>query len=234
MHTRTAVIATEALVRDGIRSMLSADRTISVVGESAHADDMAALRRRAQPDLFIMDASTLPARETVHAGQIRTLVATADRPLILLADENVPTDMELLRLGACVLKRATMTSTDLVSSVKLLATGYVPVERRLAQQLARRALEQRTDEAAHLRLLTPREREVFQLLARGMSNTEIATSLTLANSTVKTHVQQILKRLGLTSRLEVVILAHRPGRATRPPAAHARNGRRIPSRAGDG
>ena len=212
MHTKAAIVATEALVRDGVRSMLSADRTVNVVGESANFADMPQLRRRVNPDLFIIDASGLPVGRGVHARRIRSLVAMAERPLVLLADDGVQTDMELIRLGACVLERSRMSSAELVSSVRLLATGYLPVERRLVQQLAHRVLEERVEEAAHMRLLTPREREVFHLLARGMSNMEIATSLTLANSTVKTHVQRILKRLGLTSRLEVVMLAHRPVR----------------------
>jgi len=121
-----------------------------------------------------------------------------------------------------------MGSAELVSSIRLLATGYLPVERRLVQQLAHRVLEERVDEAAHMRLLTPREREVFHLLARGMSNMEIATSLTLANSTVKSHVQQILKRLGLSSRLEVVMLAHR---SVRRPVPVTVLGQRVRERA---
>ncbi|MFJ6650503.1 LuxR C-terminal-related transcriptional regulator [Streptomyces sp. NPDC091290] len=214
MQTKAAVIAAEALVRDGIRSMLSIDRTINVVGESANFADVTQLRRRVEPDLFIMDASGPPADSEVHARQIRSLVDLADRPLVLLAHDGVQTDMELLRLGACVLVRSRMTSVDLVSSVRLLATGYVPVERHMAQELAYRALEERTDEAAVMRLLTPRERDVFRLLARGMSNTEIAASLTVANSTVKTHVQSILNRLGLQNRLQVVMFAHRSVRRT--------------------
>ncbi|GAA3416451.1 response regulator transcription factor [Streptosporangium vulgare] len=211
-HTKAAIIAAEALVRDGIRSMLSVDHTVNVVGESANFADIPQLQRRTDPDLFIIDASGPPAGGEVHARRIRSLVDLADRPLVLLTDDGAQGNLELIRLGACVLKRSRMSSADLVSSVRLLATGYLPVERRLAQQFAHRALEERADEAAHMRLLTPREREVFRLLARGMSNTEIAASLTLANSTVKTHVQGILKRLGLTSRLEVVMLAHRPVR----------------------
>lgn len=214
MHTKVAVIAAEALVRDGIRSMLSIDPTVDTVGESEHFADIPQLRRRAAPDLFIVDASGTPAGNEVHARRIRSLVKAAERPLVLLADDQNQSDVEMLRLGGCVLTRSRMSSADLVSSVRLLATGYVPVERALAQRLADRALAERADAAAHMRLLTPREREVFHLLARGMSNTQIAASLTLANSTVKTHVQQILKRLGLTSRLEVVILAHRPTRRT--------------------
>ncbi|MFI0982583.1 LuxR C-terminal-related transcriptional regulator [Streptomyces sp. NPDC021093] len=212
MHTKAAVIAAEALVRDGIRSMLSVDRTVDVVGESANFADIPQVRRRMDPDLFIIDFSGLKAGSEVHARRIRSLVDLADRPVVLLADDGVQADMELLGLGACVLKRSRMSSADLVCSVRLLAAGYLPVERRLAQQLAHRALEERAGEAAHVRLLTPREREVFHLLARGRTNTEIAASLTLANSTVKTHVQGILKKLGLTSRLEVVMLAHRPVR----------------------
>jgi DNA-binding NarL/FixJ family response regulator len=223
---KAAIIAAEALVRDGIRSMMSIDRTINVVGESENSSDMVQLRRRVEPDLFIMDASGLPAGSGVHTRQIRSLVDMAGRPLVLLAHDGVQTDLELLRLGACVLPRSRMSSSDLVSSVRLLATGYVPVERRLAQQLARHALEERADVAAVMRLLTPREREVFRLLARGMSNTEIAASLTVANSTVKTHVQGILKRLGLTSRLEVVMLAHRPLRRAMPSRGHGGAGPR--------
>ncbi|CAD5967919.1 MULTISPECIES: LuxR C-terminal-related transcriptional regulator [Streptomyces] len=218
MHTKAAVIAAEALVRDGIKSMLSIDRTVSVVGESAHFADISQVRRRVDPDLFIIDASGLGPGGEVRTRWIRSLVDMADRPLVLLADDGVQPDMELLRLGACVLKRSRMSSADLVSSVRMLAIGYLPVERGLAQQLANRALEERAGEAPHVRLLTPREREVFHLLARGKSNMEIAASLTLANSTVKTHVQGILKKLGLTSRVEVVMLAHRQGRRPAPSA----------------
>ncbi|MFF9428404.1 response regulator transcription factor [Streptomyces sp. NPDC014746] len=212
MQTKAAIVAAEALVRDGIRSMLSIDRTIKVVGESDSSADIVQLRQRAEPDLFIMDASGFPAGSEPYARQVRSLVDMADRPLVLLAHDGVQADMNLLRLGACVLTRSRMSSADLVSSVRLLAAGYVPVERRLAQQLAHHALEGSANEAVVMRLLTPREREVFRLLARGMSNTEIAASLTVAKSTVKTHVQGILRRLGLTSRLEVVMLAHRPAR----------------------
>lgn len=228
MHTKAAVIAAEPLVRDGIKSMLSIDCTVTVVGESASLADIPQVLRRVDPDLFIIDASGRGTGGEVRARWIRSFVAMADRPLVLLADDGVRPDMELLRLGACVLERSRMSSADLVSSVRMLAIGYLPVERRLAQQLAHRALEERAGEAPHIRLLTPREREVFHLLARGKSNTEIAGFLTLANSTVKTHVQGILKKLGLTSRVEVVMLAHRQGRRPAPSAVvgqrvHGRN-----------
>lgn len=216
MHTKAAIIAAEALVRDGIRSMLSVDRTVDVVGEAADFADIPQVRRRGDPDLFVIDASGLRGAGAVHAQRIRSLVDLADRPLVLLADDGVQSDPELLRLGACVLERSRLSSADLVSSVRLLAAGYLPVERRLAQQLAHRALEERAGEAAHIRLLTPREREVFHLLARGRSNMEIAASLTLAHSTVKTHVRGILKKLGLTSRLDVVMLVHAPLRRPAP------------------
>jgi len=215
-QTKTAIVAAEAIVRNGIRSMLSIDRTINVVGESEHAADMPRMALQAEPDLFIVDSSGLPSGSEVHARQIRSLVEMADGPLILLAHDSVQTDVELLRFGACVLTRSRISSVDLVSTVRLLATGYVPVERRLAQQLAHRALEETANEAAVMRLLTPREGEVYRLLARGMSNADIAASLTVANSTVKTHVQGILKRLGLHNRLEVVMLAHRSVRRTMP------------------
>ncbi|MER8018228.1 LuxR C-terminal-related transcriptional regulator [Streptomyces griseoluteus] len=216
MHTKAGIIAAEALVRDGIRSMLSIDRTVDVVGESASFADIPQVRRRGDPDVFVIDASGLRGTGEVHAQRIRSLVDMAERPVVLLADDGVQCDTELLRLGACVLARSRVGSADLVSSVRLLAAGYLPVERRLAQQLAHRALEERAGEAAHVRLLTPRERDVFHLLARGRSNMEIAASLTLAHSTVKTHVRGILKKLGLTSRLDVVILVHGPLRRPLP------------------
>lgn len=126
MHTKAAIIAAEALVRDGIRSMLSADCTVKVVGETANFADIPQVRRRVDPDLFIIDASGLRAYSEAHARQIRSLVDMADRPLVLLAEEGVQSDMEVLRLGVCVLQRSRMSSADLVSSVRLLAMRLSP------------------------------------------------------------------------------------------------------------
>ncbi|WP_018802288.1 LuxR C-terminal-related transcriptional regulator [Salinispora arenicola] len=210
-RTRIAIVAGDTLVRNGIRSMLAAEPMVAVVAEAVRATDIPRVARCNAPDVFIVDFSGLPVDRDDRA-MIRPLLQAVSQTFVLLAADDVPVDVELLRLGACVVTRSRTNATDLVATIRLLAAGYLPVERGLAQRLASSAWDQTAGEARAARLLTPREQEVFGLMVRGMSNTEIARSLTVANSTVKTHVQDILRRLGLRNRLEAVMYAHRMAR----------------------
>jgi DNA-binding NarL/FixJ family response regulator len=210
-RTRIAIVAEDTLVRNGIRSMLAAEPMVAVVAEAVRATDIPRVARSSGPDVFIVDFTGLPT-DRHDQTMIRPVLEAVSQTFVLLAADNVPVDVELLRLGACVVTRSRTNATDLVATIQLLAAGYLPVERGLAQRLASSASEQNAGADRVARLLTPREQEVFGLMVRGMSNTEIAKSLTVANSTVKTHVQDILRRLGLRNRLEAVMFAHRVAR----------------------
>lgn len=213
--TKITIVAEDGLVCNGIRSMLSVEPTMRVVGEFSRIADMPGATQRMGPDLFVVDSSALPVTRDYHVSSVWSALQAAHRPFVVLGADDAPVNVELIRLGACVITRSRTSANDLIATVRLVAAGYVPVERRLAQRLAHGAIQVTANETVLTRSLTPREREVFRLVARGMSNAEIAESLTLAHSTVKSHVRDILRRLGLRNRLEMVIFAYRrppPGR----------------------
>ena len=215
MSIRVLLVDDEHLVRSGLRLILETERDIEVVGEAANGVEAVEATKKLDPDVVLMDVQ-MPVKDGLAAtGEIATLSRTESSRIIILTtfdlDEYV---YEALRAGASgfLLKRA--PAEDLVSGVRLVAAGDAllapSVTRRLIGHFASRPQPRRQD-LALLTALTEREREVFELIAQGLSNAEIADRLVLTEGTVKTHVKHIFDKLDVRDRTQAVIFAHDVG-----------------------
>ena len=218
MSIRVLLVDDEHLVRSGLRLILETERDIEVVGEAANGVEAVEATKKLDPDVVLMDVQ-MPVKDGLAAtGEIATLSRTESSRIIILTtfdlDEYV---YEALRAGASgfLLKRA--PAEDLVSGVRLVAAGDAllapSVTRRLIGHFASRPQPRRQD-LALLTALTEREREVFELIAQGFSNAEIATELVLSEETVKTHVKRLFRKLDLRDRVQAVVLAYEAGLIT--------------------
>jgi DNA-binding NarL/FixJ family response regulator len=208
----------QALVRSGFRLILESREDIEVVGEAEDGREAIELARRVDPDVILMDIR-MPNVDGVEAT--RRLVGDGSRARIVVlttfdVDEYV---FESIRAGASGFLLKDAPEDQLVSAIRVIAAGgslFAPsVTRRLIEEFARRA--EPTAAPPTLESLTSREVEVLRLVARGLTNAEIATALVVSEHTVKTHVAHILQKLALRDRTQAVIVAYesalvRPGR----------------------
>jgi DNA-binding NarL/FixJ family response regulator len=220
---RVLIVDDDDLMRAGLRAVLSSDDSIEVVGEAADGRDGVDRARRLQPDVVLMDVR-MPHLDGVAATRQIVASAPPSRILILTTFEDDDYVFGALTAGASgfLLKRT--KPEQLISAIHTIAAGESllspAVTRTVIDRMARHP---QPDPAIgrRLRQLTPRERDVLELIARGLSNTEIAGTLTVEESTVKTHVKRILAKLHLRDRVQAVILAYeaglvRPGEGTTP------------------
>jgi DNA-binding NarL/FixJ family response regulator len=216
MTVKLVLADDEQLVRSGLRLILEAEDDIEVVGEANDGAEAVELTRRLDPDVVLMDVQ-MPVMNGIEAT--RGIVALgreeSSRVLILTTFDLDEYVYEALKAGASgfLLKRT--PAEDLVAGIRVVAQG----EALLAPSVTQRLIEtfrQRPDaaparDASELDDLTDREREVLVLVARGMTNGDIAAHLFLSEGTVKTHVKRIFAKLGLHDRTQAVILAYEVG-----------------------
>jgi DNA-binding NarL/FixJ family response regulator len=224
--TRVLIADDDDLMRAGLIELLTADPAIQVTGEAATGRDAVALARRLAPDVVLMDVR-MPDLDGIAAT--RELVGTVPeaKVLILTTFEQDDYVFGALRAGASgfLLKRT--RPEDLIAAVHTIADGDCllspSVTRRVIDRMARQPAPDLTGQA-RLAGLTQREREVLALIARGLSNREIATALFIEESTIRTHVKRVLLKLGLRDRIQAVIFAYEaginpaPARPANPPA----------------
>jgi RNA polymerase sigma factor (sigma-70 family) len=205
------------LMRAGLRSVLSSDETIEVVGEAG--DGRAAVERASElrPDIVLMDVR-MPNLDGIAATREVLAARPEAKVVILTTFEEDDYIFGALSAGASgfLLKRT--SPEQLIAALHTVAAGdsllSPSVTRRVVERMAKQpALT--TSASEHLNELTPREREVLELVARGLSNSEIATAFVIEESTVKTHVKRILMKLRLRDRVQAVIFAYESG-LTRP------------------
>ena len=210
---RVVVADDQALVRTGFRMILTADG-IDVVAEAATGAEAIDAVRRTRPDVVLMDIR-MPVLDGLEATR-RIVAADADGPRILMlttfdVDEYV---YAALAAGASGFLLKDVAPEQLTAAVRLVRSGDAllapSITRRLVERFARGGQE---TSAVHrdLASLTPREREVLQLLARGLSNAELAAAFQLSEATVKTHVARILGKLQLRDRVQAVVVAYETG-----------------------
>ena len=210
---RVVVADDQALVRTGFRMILTADG-IDVVAEAANGNEAVDAVRRTRPDVVLMDIR-MPVLDGLEATR-RILAADADGPRILMlttfdVDEYV---YAALAAGASGFLLKDVAPEQLTAAVRLVRSGDAllapSITRRLVERFARGGQD---TSAVHrdLASLTPREREVLQLLARGLSNAELAAAFQLSEATVKTHVARILGKLRLRDRVQAVVVAYETG-----------------------
>jgi DNA-binding NarL/FixJ family response regulator len=213
MKLRVVLVDDQPLVRDGLRVILEADGVIEVVGEAGDGDAALAVVTASQPDVVLMDLR-MPLMDGVEATRRITAAPDAPRVLVLTTfdgDENV---FEALRAGASGFLLKDAGRAELVRAVEVVAAGDAmlapSITRRLVEAHVRRPSAVAVDESV-IRGLTAREREVLELMARGLSNREIAAELVVGEATVKTHVGHLLMKLEARDRVAAVIIAYEAG-----------------------
>jgi DNA-binding NarL/FixJ family response regulator len=209
---RVLVADDQPLVRAGIRRVIEADPSLVVIGEAADGHEAVALTRALRPDIVLMDVR-MPIFDGIEATR-RLVEAGSEARVVVLTtfghDEYV---LGALRAGASgfVLKEA--PPEEILAAIHVVASGDAlispAVTRSVIEELHRRP--PRAELVAKLEQLTPREHEVLGLLARGLSNTEIAAELVVGEGTVKTHVARVLAKLGVRDRVQAVVFAYEAG-----------------------
>ncbi|HWE33007.1 MAG TPA: response regulator transcription factor [Solirubrobacteraceae bacterium] len=209
-----AIADDDELIRAGLAAVLSSDPSIELVGEAANGREAIALVRAASPDVVLMDVR-MPDLDGIAATRELTRAAPDTRVLILTTFEEDDYIFGGLRAGASgfMLKRS--RPEELIAAVHTLAAGdsllSPSVTRRVIDRMAAAPDPAPVTPPPVADELTPREREVLELIASGLSNGEIADELVIESTTVKTHVKRILMKLGLRDRVQAVIFSYEHG-----------------------
>ena len=214
--TRVLLADDQPLVRVGLRKILESEPELVVVGEAADGEDAVHEARLHRPDVVLMDIR-MPVLDGIEATRRILAVLPATRVLILTTFGLDTYVFDALRAGASGFMLKDAPPEELVAAVRIVASGEAllapAVTRGVIEEFARRPAAAPRPSPA-LDELTPREREVLELLARGLSNPEICERLVVSEATTKTHVARILQKLGLRDRIQAVIYAYEAGVVT--------------------
>jgi DNA-binding NarL/FixJ family response regulator len=210
----------QALVRSGFRMVLEAREDMEVVGEAEDGARVLELAARCLPDVILMDVR-MPVMDGVEATRRLVRTGTRARIVILTTFDSDEYVYEALRAGASGFLLKDVQPAQLVDAIRVVARGEAllapTVTRRLLDRFAH-ALPGTRGVPAALAELTERELEVLTLLASGLSNAELAERLFVSETTVKTHVSSILRKLDLRDRVQAVVLAYQAGLVRPPPS----------------
>jgi len=212
---RVLIADDQALVRTGFRVILNAEPDLEVVGEAADGRETIEAVRTQRPDVVLMDIR-MPNLDGIEATRRLAAAAHAPRVLILTTFDLDQYVYEALRAGASGFLLKDATAEELLQAVRVVAAGEAllspSITRRLIADYARRPPP--NERPAALDELTPRELEVLRLIARGLSNRDVARKLVLGDATIKTHVARIFAKLDLHDRTQAVVLAYETGLVT--------------------
>ncbi|WP_432036066.1 response regulator [Streptomyces cucumeris] len=209
---RVLVVDDEELTRTGLRTLLSSKPGLTVVGEAADGSEVLPLVRALRPDIVLMDVR-MPTLNGIEATrQLRTTLSEPPKVIVITTFENDAYVYDALEAGADGFIRKRAPSQQIAQAIHLVATGdsmlFPDAVRRLAT-----GRPVRPEAVARAAALTRRETEILRQMARGLSNQEIADELTVSLETVKTHVGNVLAKLGTGNRTQAVILAFQAGLA---------------------
>lgn len=208
--TRVLIADDQSMVRRGFRMILDSEPGIEVVAEAPDGEQAIAAWRRFSPDIVLMDVR-MPAVDGLEAT--RTILAndTPTRIIILTTFDLDDYVFEALRAGASGFLLKNAPPEQLIQAVKVVARGEALLDPGITRGVIERFAQRREPPAADLDHLTSREFEVLVLIARGMTNAEIADHLVVAPGTVKTHVANVLSKLGCRDRTQAVVMAYELG-----------------------
>jgi DNA-binding NarL/FixJ family response regulator len=212
--TSVLICDDQGLVRVGLRKILDVEPDVEVVGEAFDGEQAVHAAARLQPDVVLMDI-----RMPVLDGIAATRRIVAERPVtrvLILTTFGLDTYVyDALRAGASGFMLKDAPPEEIAGAVRIVARGEAllapAVTRGVIEEFTRMPRARRANLPAEVRELTPREREVLDLLVRGLSNTEICRRLVISDATAKTHVARILQKLGVRDRIQVVIYAYERG-----------------------
>jgi DNA-binding NarL/FixJ family response regulator len=212
--TRVLIADDQALVRVGLRKILESEPETVVVGEAADGEDAVVAVSRLRPDLVLMDIR-MPVLDGIEATRRITRAHPTTRVLMLTTFGLDTYVYEALRAGASGFMLKDAPPEEIAAAVRIVAGGDAllapAVTRAVIEEFTRHPQPPSQTAPPGLDELTPREREVLDLLARGRSNTEICAQLVISEATTKTHVARILQKLGLRDRVQAVIYAYENG-----------------------
>jgi DNA-binding NarL/FixJ family response regulator len=199
----------QALVRTGFRKILESEPDLEVIGEAGDGGEAVEAALLLRPDVVLMDIR-MPRLDGLEATR---RLAGKTRVLVLTTFDVNEYVYEALRAGASGFLLKDAPADQLVTAIRVVAAGEAllapSITRRLIEEFARRPLS--NARPTQLEALSPRELEVLRLVARGLSNAEIAGELYVSDATVKTHVSRILQKLSLRDRVQAVVLAYESG-----------------------
>jgi DNA-binding NarL/FixJ family response regulator len=213
---RVLLVDDQPLLRTGFRMILSSEPDLQIVGEAGDGAAAVEAARKLNPDVVLMDIR-MPGMDGIQATRALAGPGVEDPIKVLILttfglDEYV---VESLRAGASGFLLKDAPPEDLVEAIKIVAAGDAllapSITRRLLDRVASRLPSAQDGTIPALSELTERELEVLKLVARGMSNAEIAEKLVVSETTVKTHVSRVLAKLDLRDRVQAVILAYETG-----------------------
>jgi DNA-binding NarL/FixJ family response regulator len=212
---RVLIVDDQALVRAGFRMILEAEEDIAVVGEAADGSEAIAEVRRLRPDVVLMDVR-MPELDGIEATQRLLEDPVIATKVVMLTtfdmDEYI---YEALRVGASGFLLKDVPPEQLVNGIRAVASGEAllapAVTKRVIEEFVRRPPDSARTPPRELQELTERELEVLKLIARGLSNAEIAKQLYVSDTTVKTHVAHLLQKLDLRDRVQAVVFAYESG-----------------------
>ena len=213
MTVRVVIADDQGMVRSGFTTLLNSEPDIEVVGEAVNGQEAVARAAQLRPDVILMDVR-MPVMDGLQATREITAMDDGPRVLVLTTFDLDDYVYQALRWGASGFLLKDASARELAEAVRVVAAGdgllSPSVTRRLIAEFARMGAP-RGPSRKTLQNLTERETEVLALVARGLSNAEIAVRLVVAEQTVKTHVSRILMKLGLRDRTQAVVLAYETG-----------------------
>ena len=211
--TTVLIADDQQLVRVGLRKILESEPELTVIGEAGDGEDAVAAVRRLHPDVVLMDIR-MPGVDGIEATRRLTEAGVPGKIVILTTYDLDEYVFDALAAGASGFLLKHVPPEELVRGVRVAASG----EALLAPSITKRLIEEFAKQRAPVRAggtelhtLTDREQEVIRLLAKGLSNPEIARELKVGEATVKTHVAHVLDKLGLRDRVQAVIFAYEVG-----------------------
>jgi DNA-binding NarL/FixJ family response regulator len=215
MSIRVVIADDQDAVRTGLAMILNGAPDVEVVGQASDGADALTLCRDLRPDVAVLDVR-MPRMDGISAT--REIVAEGLADVLVLTTFDVDEYVfGALRAGAAGFLLKDAPSTRLIAAVRAAATGDSLIEPSITQRLVERFAEPAPTGGTppELASLTERELDVLRLIARGLSNAEIAAELVVAETTVKTHVARILTKLGIRDRVQAVVVAYETGFVTR-------------------
>ncbi|HEX6522430.1 MAG TPA: response regulator transcription factor [Streptosporangiaceae bacterium] len=224
MSIRVAIADDHALVRAGFRALIEAEPGLEVVGEAADGGEAIELARIAQPDVVLMDIR-MPGTDGVAAtsritSQVTSQVTSQEeggRPVRVLILTTFDLDEYVyatLRAGASGFLLKDTPPAELLAAIRIIAAGDALLAPSVTRKLIREFARQSPTPKPSLEVLTDREQDVLALVARGLSNAEIATELFITLATVKTHVSRLLTKLTARDRAQLIVIAYESGFVT--------------------
>ncbi|MFE9203468.1 response regulator [Micromonospora sp. NPDC006431] len=203
---RVLLVDDQHLIRAGLRMLCDAQPDIEVVGEADNGRDAVSLAARLIPDVVVMDLR-MPGVDGITATSRILADRPATRILVLTTFGDDDHLYPALTAGACGFLLKDAPPADLVDGVRKAAAGDSPFSQEVLRRLVRRAVDARSDTPRPVEGLTAREQDVLNLVAEGLSNTEIAERLHIGITTVKTHITSLMTKTGSDNRVRLALFA---------------------------